>query len=306
MRKIAILLATFTMTTVFSNEHLNFTPQLLIESEFSQDINEDLKAGSSALAKMEAGFELVFKEKLAAVTSVEADVESENINVQLNEAFIDYSPKDIVNFSIGQFVNSFGILESEALSDPLIKDYVETKAPGCQMNLGNDKLFGSLSIYQGMITENFKTFVPAFGINLNDKFVSKLSARIEIDHDKTYSDLSFGMGIFPIELIAFQSELYVELVKKELDEEESKILGYYADLAFFPLEKLSLAVQCNHLICNISDHHSERDMLLFDASIGYSIFDPFSLTLAFTAEGENVSNEYEWSSAVTLNATVEF
>lgn len=285
---------------------LEFNPQLLIETEFSQDLNSDLKAGSSALAKMEAGFELCYKEKLTSAVNIEADVESEIVNVQLNEAFLNFTPKSMVSITFGQFVNNFGILESEALSDPLIKGDVETKVPGFQISLGSDKLFGALCLYQGMITENFKAFVPSFGVNLNDKFSAKLSARIEVDSDNTYSDLSFGFAFMPIDFIAFHSELYTELTEKVIEEENFKKLGYFIDFALFPTEKLSFALKFDQLLMNTSDHLEEGDLLLLDFSIGYSIFDPFSITLSFSSEAENIDSSYEWSQALTLNAAVEF
>lgn len=293
------------LSFLIAEDKLEFTPQLLIEAEFGQELNSGLKAGSSALAKMEAGFELCFKEKLTALTNVEADVESENVNIQLNEAFLNFAPKDFVNFTFGQFVNAFGILESDALSDPLIKDDVETKVPGFQVDLGNDNLYGSLTIYQGLVTDNFKAFVPAFRINLDDKFTAKISARIEMA-EEIYSDLSFGFGIMPADIFAFHAELYTELVEKVFEEEATKKLGYFADVALFPVEKLSLAVQFNQLILNTKKLVTEGDLLLIDVSVGYAVFDPFTITLAFTAEGENITNSYEWTPALTLNAAVEF
>ncbi len=284
---------------------LEFCHQLLIETEFSQDLNSDLKAGSSALAKMEAGFELSYKEKLTSAVNFEADVESENVNIQLNEAFLNYSLNDIISLTFGQFVNNFGVLESEALSDPLIKDDVETKVPGFQIDLGTDQFFGGLSIYQGLISGNFKAIVAAIGINFDDKFTAKLSSRIE-EADDIQADLSFGFGLIPIDMFAFNAELYTELIEKKGEDENSKKLGYYVDAGIFPTEKLSLALQFNQFFQNISEDGSEGDLMLFDFSVGYVIFDPFSLTLAFTAEGENIADTYEWSPALTLNAAVEF
>lgn len=304
MKKTVICLLTLS-SFLIAEERFDFTPQLTIETEFGQDLNSDLKAGSSALAKMEAGFKLCFKEKLIAATNIEADVESENVNIQLNEAFLKFAPKDIANFSFGQFVNSFGVLESEALSDPLIKDDVETKVPGFQVDLGNEKFYGAISIYQGLMTNNFKACVPALGMNLNNKFTAKLSARIEMAED-TYSDLSFGFGIMPAEIFAFHAELYTELIEKVFEDVSTKKLGYFADAAIFPVEKLLLALQFNQLILNTKENDKEGDILLIDVSVRYTVFNPFTLTLAFTTEGENISDNYEWTPALTINATVEF
>jgi hypothetical protein len=273
---------------------------LLIEAEVGQELKSESKAGTIAIGKMEAGFELS-KGSLSAVINLEADVDSKSYSIQVNEAFISYGFTDIVSADAGQFVNAFGILGSEALSDPLIKDIVETKVPAVQLNIGNETVYGAVAVYNGLITDNFKAFVPAFGVNFSDKFSSRLSSRIEIDQDSVYADLSFGFKVTPVDLFSFDTELYSELTRKN----GSKIFGYYAEVVLVPTEKLLFALKFDQLINDVDKSKRDGDLLLIDISGGYTIVDPLTTTLSLQFNGTNGNSKYEWSPMLLFNICFE-
>ena len=187
MKRALLTLISVGVLLYAEEKDVEFTPNLLIEAGGSQELQSDAKAGALYIDKMEAGFELTFKERLLAHTGVEV---GDNDAIGLNEAFMTYIFNEIISLSGGKLVNNFGDFSSEAISDPLIQEFAETKLPAIQLDATGEVIYGGLTIFQGESSNNFKAFVPSLGLNINNVFGIKFSSRIEDLADVTYSDLT--------------------------------------------------------------------------------------------------------------------
>lgn len=308
MKKLFIGLAL--SLALYAEKDFKFTPALLIEAEISQGFTKDeskkLPKAEIGLGKVEAGFEIEY-EKVTGIVNFEYDSEDEG-RILLNEAVSTVSATDKFSISAGLFVNSFGMLTSEALSDPLILDNVETKAPGLQLDLEGKKFFGSLTLYQGVYNENFQSFVPALGLQLNERFTAKISSRIEVLEDTSYVDLSAAVAVQPIELLKFQAELYSELFSKNITNDEessnSKALGYYAEIALYPKEVISIVGRFDQRI-NDLDADTKSGLMAIELSGGYQFFDPFCVHAGLTFMNDYLGSTDNWNSLLTLQAAFE-
>lgn len=308
MKKLLALL--FASCTVFAEKNFEFNPALLVEAEVVQMFNKDdsgsVPKGAFGLGKVEAGFEIAY-EKVSGTINYEFDADDED-RILLNEAFAAVSPNEILTISAGQFVNGFGLIESAALSDPLIFDDIETKAPGLQFAIEGDALFGSVATYQGSNNNDFRTFVPAIGLSLNDKFLAKISSRIEIMNDTSYFDMNAAIQVTPIDLLMFQAELYSEAKSKDISEDDTpvsqKALGYYAEIAVTPKEELTIVGRFDQRI-NDLDANTQSGAMAIEIAGGYQFFEPFCVHMGLTFVNNYEGDTDNWESGLTIQAAFE-
>ncbi len=300
MIKLALLITSLA-TVTFAENNFDFTPSLLVKVGASQILKDGAGAGSVYVDVVEAGFELVYKEKLAGTFVLEYDESA----AAFAEAFLDYQFTDHFSLTGGQFVNGFGTLETEALSTPLILDIVETNVPGFQANFLGEKLYGGLAVYQGM-NDNFKAIVPSFGVNINDVVDFKVASRIDATGDDVYTDISTSIGIFPTDVITVRGELYVETAAKPVEdsEEKAKGLGYYAEVDFFVGENWTLLSRFDQVILDTeADKKSGETMI--HGGVGYNILEPLRVGLAVGANNAFVADEDDWTPFVAAELKLE-
>lgn len=303
---LAVALILAALTTTQAELNVEFNPTLLISAAASQDLHSDASTGEITLEKVEAGFELVVAEKLTGFVLVEHD----EGNIALCEAFASYAFNDLLTLTAGQLANNCGDFTSEAIYDPLIIDYAETKEPAVQLDVTGKMLYGGLTVYNGMITENFSAFVPMLGININDVVDLKASARVELGK-KNWVDYSLVAGVFPIEKLALRGELYLETMgKPEAEDDEGnisyagKVFGYYGEADFYPSDKWTIFGRYDQIIDDI-DADKKSGTQLIQAGAGYSIIDPLRFALSFGMHNSEIEDKSDWTPAISAEARFE-
>jgi len=283
---------------VVANDLVEFTPTLLVETRVSQALQDTSPAGIFEIDAAEAGFELVYDEKLVGTIVVEYD----GANAGIAEALTSYQVTDLFSVTAGHFANNFGGLETEAMSDPLLIDNVETNVPGIQFDFTGSKLYGGVAVYQGILNENLKSFVPAIGVNINDIVDLKVSSRIEAVNDDIITDLSAAITVAPIDALTLRGEIYGELNEKE--EDAGKIFGYYGEIDFYLSDKWTILSRVDQIISDI-DAEKKGGQFMVQGGASYSVIDPLSIAIAVGANGERVADEDEWSPFVAAELQFE-
>jgi len=298
--KVTALIISLTTGIVFAETNYEFTPQLLLEAGANQRVDTTI-VGNLFVEKMEAGFELGIGEKLTALTNVEYNAEDEGI--ELNEAKAIYQFTDIFSLSAGKLVNNFGSFESEALTDPLIKEFAETKSASVQFDFVGEKLYGGVTAYNGIMNNNFGSFVPAIGFALEEKLDFKISARTELFPNESFTDLSANIRISPIEKFAVLGELYIELNEKPIDSvTTSKLIGSMGELDFYPTEKWTIFGRFDHL----KEQKSEFTTMMVQAGAGFNIVEQLRAGLSFDMNGAKEKDvAIEWIPAISAELKFE-
>lgn len=293
----AVTLILVALTTTHAELNVEFNPTLLISAAASQDLKKDASTGELTLEKVEAGFELAIEEKLTGFVLLEHD----EGNIALCEAFASYAFNDVFTLTAGQLANNCGDFSSEAIYDPLIIDYAETKEPAVQLDVTGEMLYGGFTVYNGMITENFSAFVPMIGININDKVDLKASMRCELG-TKNWIDYSFVAGIFPVEKLALRGELYLESEAKP--DAAGKVFGYYGEADFYPTEKWTVFGRYDQIIDDI-DADKKSGTQLIQAGAGYSIIEPLRFALSCGLHNSRIEESNDWTPAISAEARFE-
>ncbi len=274
------------------------TPALLISTALSQELDKDADAGQITLEKVEAGFEVLFGDETSGFVLFELD----EGNIVLCEAFVSYAFNDMLRLTAGQLANNCGDFTSEAIYDPMILDYAETNQPAVQLDISGEKLYGGVTVYNGIITDDFSACVPSVGININDIVDFELSARIEFDKYTTYADYSFVAGIFPTEKLAFRGELYAETEEKE--ENVGKVLGYYGEADIYPSEKWTIFGRYDHVINDI-DNAKKSGHMKIQAGGGFNITDPLRVALSAGVDNIIENEKSDWTPSLAAELRFE-
>jgi len=191
--KQSVLALSLLSFSLFAQQNYECTPQLLIETGANQRLDSSV-VGTLAVEKMEAGFELGIGEKLTALTNLEL---CDDNTIVLNEAKVNYAFTDHFTLSAGRLVTNFGRFTSDAITDPRFKNYCETKQYAVQADVTGDHFYGGLSVYNGIITNNFASLVPALGFALDEKLDIKVALRTELLEKKTFTDFSGSVVFSP-------------------------------------------------------------------------------------------------------------
>lgn len=274
-----------------------FTPSLLIETGVNQSLKKDAETGSLFVEKMEAGMEMAWGEKLTGAVIVEHD----EGNIALSEVLVTYGFNDIFSLSAGQLVNNFGDYGSEALTDPLIIDYGETKEPAVMLDITGSTFYGAVALYNGVLSGKLNGIVPSIGFNANDLVDLKLSGRMESAGGDLFTDLSAVAAITP-ELFTLKGELYLETKEKEKD--AGKVFGYYAEADIYAGEKWTIFGRWDHVIDDI-DANEKSGLMQIQAGAGFTPLEPLRLGAALGFDNNFSGSESDWTPSIAAEVKFE-
>ena len=290
MKIIALLI--ISVLTILMAEDVNsfeFNPSLLIQTDISQQLKSDGETGDISLYTVEPGFGVSYNKNLFAYALLGINFDDiSQPSAFLREAYGEYAINDYLSLKAGQMILDFGDGGGEAPLDPLIYGSTETVAPGVNVALNYKVLYGSISAYQGILSNNLKAMIASIGLNLDDKFNFKLSSRMEI-LDSTYVDLSVVTIINPIDLISIHLELYGETVAKN----SAKALGYYGELAFYPIERLTAYGRFGQYFSNTKVKDSEFNIQI-QGGAAFNVYGPFSTSATLVLDNSSVGTTSEW------------